>query len=206
MVDFNAVTESADTDTEIESPVDGDPDTVRLASEVGETESRAAWAVSARDVLLGVAHRYRGIVMQRELADEVQTRSGIRTTQRTSGWVPDVLTLVAQDCAARDEPNLAALCVDATGSVGDGYLAALLTTSGDSPDDADRHAALARLECYRHFGAPDLPADGGLAALSPKLEFSRERARKAAVAARPINMCPVCYMSIPPNGTCVNCE
>ena len=200
MADINAVEESADTDIDIEE------DTTRLASEVGEDESRAEWAVAARDLLLVAAHKYRAVVTQRELADGVQEQTGLHTTQRVQQWIGDVLTLVAKDCAARDEPSLASLCVDATGSVGAAYAATLLATSGDEPEDADRHAALVRLECYTHFDAPDLPADGGLAALTPKLEGSRARTKKAAVAARPINMCPVCFMSIPPNGTCVNCD
>jgi hypothetical protein len=194
MVEGHAETESADTDT------------TRLASEVGEDVARAAWAEAARELLLDAASRYRGVVTQRELADDAQARTGIHTNQRTQTWVGDVLTLVARECAERDEPNLASLCVDATGSVGSNYAATLLATSGETPDDADRHAAAVRLTCYQHFGAPDLPADGGLAALTPKLEASRARSRKAAVAARPINMCPVCFMSIPVTGICVNCE
>lgn len=202
MADISAVDESADTDLDLD--LDIEEDTTRQASEVGEEESRAEWALAARDILLVAARKYRAVVTQRELADSVQEQTGLHTTQRMQQWIGDVLARVAQDCAARDEPSLASLCVDAQGSVGAGYAGAL--TSGDQPDDADRHAAAVRLECYRHFGAPDLPADGGLAALTPKLESSRARTKKAAVAARPINMCPVCFMSIPPNGTCVNCD
>lgn len=202
MVDMDAQTESADTDLE----TDAEDDTPRLASEVGEDVARAAWAVSAREVLVDAAQQYRAVVTQRELADAAKARTGIHTTTRTQSWVGDVLTLVARDCAERNEPNLSSLCVDATGSVGDSYTATLLAISGESPADPERHAAAIRLECYQHFGAPDLPADGGLAALTPKLQASRARSRKAAVAARPINMCPVCFMSIPVTGICVNCE
>jgi hypothetical protein len=207
MVDMNALTESAadDIDTSDASDEAEVVDTTRQASEVGEDESRGAWAEAARELLLDAARKYRAVVTQRELADGVQARTDIVTTQRMQQWLPDVLARVSKDCAARDEPNLASLCVDASGSVGEGYSAAL-ATAGDRPDDGDRHAAVVRLECYTHFGAPDLPADGGLAALTPKLESSRARTKKAAVAARPINMCPVCFMSIPPNGTCVNCD
>jgi hypothetical protein len=208
MADIDAGTETAESETahDTDSDFDTDTDTIRLASEVGEEESRAAWAVAAREHLMGAAQRYRAVVTQRELADHVQVASGIQTTQRIQAWIGDVLGRVARECAANGEPSLASLCVDAAGSVGDGYATTLATVTGDSPADADRHAAATRLECYRHFGAPDLPEDGGMAALTPKLEASRARNRKAAVAARPINMCPVCFMSIPPNGVCVNCE
>jgi len=169
-------------------------------------ESRAAWAEAARELLLDTARTYRAVVTQKELAEDAQARSGIHSEQRSHHWIGNVLLRVAQDCAKRDEPNLASLCVNASGSVGDGYAEAVLATTGERPEDGDRHAATARLECYRFFDAPDLPEDGGLAALTPRLEASRSRLRKAEIAARPVNMCPVCYMSIPASGTCVNCE
>lgn len=213
MADLSTATESADTDTDtdtefqsdIESEVDSPVDTVRDASDVGEDVSRAAWAEAARERLVEAAGNYRAVVTHKELADHVQAASGIHTTQRVQHWIGDVLQRVTQECGTRDEPDLASLCVNASGSVGDGYADSVEASSGERPADPDRHAAHVRLECYGHFGA-ELPADGGLAALTPKLEASRARTKKAAIAARPVNMCPVCFMSIPPNGTCVNCE
>ncbi len=135
----------------------------------------------------------------------MQERSGIRTKQLQHYWLGDVLQRVAQDCAARGEPNLSSLCVNAAGSVGDGYGLAVADTTGQAPSDPDRHAALARLECYRHFGA-DLPAGGGAAALTPRLAATRTRTRKAAQEARPVPTCPTCHLALTSSGVCDNCD
>jgi hypothetical protein len=180
--------------------------TVVYTPEVDGEEARAAWAVAARELLVDAAGSYRTIVTYQELASEVQARSGIQTSQRMQHWVGNVLLRVAQDCASRDEPNLASLCVNASGSVGEGYADAVLATTGERPEDADRHAAESRHECHQHFGATDIPDDGGRPALTPKLEASRARARKVAREARPVESCPKCFMAIPASGTCVNCE
>ena len=98
---------------------DGEP--WQDAADVGAEEARTAWALAARDGLLDVARRYHSVITYKELAALVQWRTRIRTTQLIQHWIGDVLTRVAVDCAARDEPNLSSLCVNAEGSVGDGY-------------------------------------------------------------------------------------
>ena len=79
------------------------------AAEVGIEASRAAWALAARDGLLDVARRYHAVITYKELAALVQWRTRIRTTQLVQHWIGDVLTRVAVDCFAKDEPNLSAL-------------------------------------------------------------------------------------------------
>ena len=88
-------------------------------------------------------------------------------------WVGRVLTLVAQGNHERNEPPLTALVVHKSdGMVGAGY-DTVLKLAGEptfeDPDDREKHAAGARLECYRWAGAT-LPDDGGKAALSPRLD------------------------------------
>jgi len=182
---------------------DGEP--WQDAADVGTEESRTAWALAARDGLLDVARRYHSVITYKELAALVQWRTRIRTTQLIQHWIGDVLTRVAVDCAARDEPNLSSLCVNAEGSVGDGYTLAVETATGARPADGDRHAAEERLRCYVFHEAVGLPADGGSAALTPRLTAARARARKVVKDATPIPTCPVCFMAIPATGVCDNC-
>ncbi|MGA8247507.1 MAG: hypothetical protein WB797_11420, partial [Nocardioides sp.] len=133
----------------------------REASEVGSEESRAAWAEAARPILIDVAHHYHAVITYKELAAEVQRVSGIRTKQMAHYWIGDVLGRVSRDSTTREEPLLSSLCVNAEGSVGDGYAAAVTAADGEAPGDGDDHAAQQRLACYRFFEAADLPAAGG---------------------------------------------
>ena len=82
----------------------------------------------------------------------------------------------------------------------------MLELTGTAPDDADDHAAKERLACHRFFEASDLPDGGGTSALVPQLANARARIRKAAVAARPVQTCPTCYMELLPTGRCDTCD
>jgi hypothetical protein len=178
----------------------------RSAADVGPDAARSAWAEVAREQLIITARRYGSVTTYKELGEVVQERSGIRTKQRLHVWLSDVLRQVARDCAARDEPNLGSLCVNAAGSVGEGYRLAVAETTGQAPPDPDRDAAHVRLECHRHFGAVDLPAGGGSAALTPRLAATRTRTRKAAHEARPVPTCPTCHLALTASGVCDNCD
>ncbi len=168
-------------------------------------ELRVARAEAAREVLLGTASRYHDVITYQALGAAVTERTGVHTKQLLQYWISDVLLRVARECAARDEPNLASLCVNNTGSVGEGYRAAVLAVTGEAPADPDDHAAAQRLACHRHFDAGNLPESGGQAALAPKLAASRSRARKNAWEAREIPLCPACNLALPANGVCDEC-
>jgi hypothetical protein len=175
----------------------------RTALEVGPDEARAAWADAARDVLVPTARSYRGLVTFKELAAAVQEHTGITTTQLTTYWIGDVLSRVAVECDSRGEPILSSLCVDATGSVGAGYVAAVELVRGKAPEDGDMHAAEERLACHRFFGA-DLPAGGGTRALSTQEKTRRDRAKKSAPYDG--NTCSKCNMELPASGMCDYCD
>ena len=175
------------------------------AADVGTEEARTAWALAARDGLLDVARRYHSVITYKELAALVQWRTRIRTTQLIQHWIGDVLTRVAVDCAGRDEPNLSSLCVNAEGSVGDGYAVAVETATGERPDDGDRHAAEERLRCHVFHDAVGLPADGGSAALTPRRPPPGRAPARWSRTRRPSATCPVCFMAIPATGVCDNC-
>jgi hypothetical protein len=71
-------------------------------------------------------------------------------------------------------------------------------------DDLEReyHAASARLDCYRWFGA-SLPLGGGLPALAPRLQAAVARRRPRSTAAPPT--CPQCFIQLPATGVCDSC-
>ena len=123
-------------------------------------------------------------------------------------WIGGVLEIVVHKCAREGSPALTALVVRKnSGMVGEGY-DAVLRAEGIPPleDEMQRenHAAQARLACYRWAKAPDLPPDGGTAALAPILAAKVARQRKSTPA-RPSAFCPHCNMAIPTTGRCDNC-
>ncbi len=165
------------------------------------------WAKTAYEILVGVAGNYRAVIEYTQLGEEVQERSGVATTKAVRNWIPGVLALVADRCAAEGVPPLTSLVVRKdTGMVGDGY-DAVLTATGAAPIDDDmlreKHAAQSRLECYRWANADELPADGGRAALAPKLAASTARKAKANPPAAKV--CPTCNMALLPSGVCDSC-
>lgn len=176
------------------------------ASEIGDEAARSTWALAAREVLITTAGSYHAVITYKELAALVQERALIRTDQRTHYWIGDVLGRVARDCAARNEPMLSSLCVDATGSVGKGYAAAVGELRDLSTVDADDHAAQERLLCYRHFEA-DLPKGGGVPALTPQLRERRDRAfARVVVSDKMPTICATCNMALPASGQCDYCD
>jgi hypothetical protein len=188
--------------SEVEIPVAEAEDTT---TDVTTEVAHAQWAEAARELLVEAAGRYHHVITVKDLAASVQERTGLEATRRAHHWIDDVLALVAADCAARGEPNLTSLCVNAQGSVGGGYVPGA-TDAGEEPVDSDDHAAVARLACYTYFEARGLPADGGIAILTPRLSASRSRLRKAALDARVLDTCPTCYLVLPAQGGCNNCD
>ena len=195
-------------EVEVELVVEDPPakGTWRDVADVGTEEARVEWAEAARTVLIETAGTYRAMLLFKELAAEVQYRSGVRTKQPNHYWIGDVLGRVSRECAKRDEPLLSSLAVNAEGSVGASYGELVRELTGTEPADPDQHAAEQRLACYRRYDAAGLPADGGSAALAPKLSDSRSRARKAARLAKPIATCPTCMMALLPTGVCDTCD
>jgi hypothetical protein len=175
------------------------------ASNVGDDAARCAWAEAARDVLVDTAKVYQSVITSKELAASVQSISGIRSSQLMHYWIGDVLARVTADSSKRDEPLLSALCVNASGSVGEAYGDAVEAARGKAPDDADDHASRERLECYRFFGAT-LPKDGGVPTLTPQVSAARTRARKARALDKPVVLCPKCFMEMPVAASCNYCD
>lgn len=198
----------------------------RDASEVGSAAARAAWAEAARPVLLEAAGRYRALVTYRQLAAAVQESTGITTTQLMHQWIGDVLGRVTEECQSRGEPLLSSLCVSVQGSVGQGYADAVEHARGTRPTDPDEHAAIERLECYRHWEAVGLPRDGGTPlrtahfttvrksapgkpasrAAAPRKAAPRKATPAPAPETKPIPLCPRCFTQVPASGVCDYCD
>ncbi|MDX6326710.1 MAG: hypothetical protein QOK15_3064 [Nocardioidaceae bacterium] len=136
------------------------------AATVGSEHARATWALAARELLVETAQRYHAVVTYQQLAEFVQRRSLIRTTQQPQHWLGDVLSRISSECERRREPFLSSLCVDSHGRVGAVYRNTIEQYRGENVADPDAHAAEERLDCYRHFGAA-LPPGGGVPAMPP---------------------------------------
>lgn len=181
-----------------------------------------AWTKQAYDVLVETASHYNAVITYGDLAEEVQARSGLRTTANQRSWIGEVLHLIAYQNHRTGEPPLTALVVHKQdGHVGAGY-DEVLRISGikpiDDPIERENHAAAARLECYRHW-CPYVPADA-----KPTLAPAASRAPRAGTThprtAQPRtvqprrtertnerhgSICPRCFMEMPLTGECQNC-
>ncbi|MET7749019.1 hypothetical protein [Micromonospora sp. NPDC005367] len=176
---------------------------------VSAEEAWDIWAPHAYDVLLEVARRYRAIITYGEVGKEVQDRSGVRTSALLQNWIGTVLGRVVRRAHNQGHPPLTALVVHKDdGKVGVGY-AEVLQIAGQPPVEDDmqreRHAASARLDCYRYFEASGLPADGGQPALAPRLEEAVRRQRRNAPQPRHPT-CSRCGIQLPVSGVCSYCD
>lgn len=190
------------------------------AATIGSEAARETWALAARHILADAAAEYHAVITVQELGDAVQQRSRIRTRQAPHYWIGDVLYRVASDCNRRREPLLSALCVRADGTMGDWYADTVLTLRAETVADADEHAAVERLECYRRNGA-ELPPGGGEPARPARAAGSRARAstgttsRPTARVVKPARVaktdvapkvCDRCFMALPASGLCDYCD
>lgn len=169
-------------------------------------DAKVAWVPIARESLLRTAGTYNAYITYRDLAEELQNKSGIRTRQLIHYWIGKVLGVVSNDCYRLNEPLLSSLCVQQNGSVGAGYGLALDETYGGSrPAHLDLAAADERLKCYEHFGA-QMPADGGQPVLTPTLAATRNRKAAGSRARTTIEdereICSLCHVRLPSSGFC----
>ena len=189
------------------------------ASVIGPEAARATWALAARQRLLEVAKDYHATISYKELADFVQERSLVRTSQLHMHWIGDVLTRVSVTCIENGEPLLSSLCVDSRGRVGPGYTVVVEDHRREPLTHPDEHAARERLQCHRYFGAA-VPEDGGVPAMPVVAQPTRTRSPRARPqatvptpapapepAAEPaLTTCPVHFTVLPATGVCDLCD
>lgn len=177
---------------------------------VGAEDAWDTWGCHAYDILVEVAQRYHAIITYKELGEQVQARSGIRTSALLQNWIGSVLSRVVHEAHRRGHRPLTALVVHTDdGKVGVGYKE-VLHVAGEPPVedemDRERHAAAARLDCYRTFNAVGLPPDGGRPALAPKLDAAERRRQRARAPEPRRPVCPTCGVQLPLHGACDSCS
>jgi hypothetical protein len=194
----------------------GLPGTYRVATgaAVAFDDALAAWAAAARPALLSVAQSYNRVITYMELAEEIQSITGIRTRMLLTNWIGRVLGRVVRECLHRREPLITALCVRQDGTVGPGYAEGASWQDGTRPADPELHAARERLRCYRAY-ANDVPPDGGQVRLTPQEAARRLKPGykipdyvKATVTkpAAPPKLCATCFTELPVSGVCDYCN
>lgn len=174
-------------------------------SSVSAADAYEAWGQAAYPVLIAVAHEYDAYITYHDLGRKVQADTGIQTRQLLHFWIGKVLRHVVLEAHRRGDAPLTALVVDADERVGDGYKLVLELAGEPAIDDEaerEKHAARARLLCYRRY-CPSLPADGGRPALTPKVA-ARARAKTRATEPVPVP-CPACHLQLPMSGICDTC-
>ncbi|MGF1236775.1 hypothetical protein ACQSME_05880 [Streptomyces sp. 2-6] len=178
----------------------------RVVGKPTAQEAREAWGAEAYSILIGVAQTYHAVITYKELAEQIQSRTGIQTKTLLHNWIGPILGRVVREAHLRGDPPLTALVVHTDdGKVGSGYKE-VLAVAGEPPVEdeleRERHAAEARLACYRRFGAT-LPPGGGVPALAPRLQASVERRRERAD--KPPRVCGRCFVQLPSTGICDSC-
>ncbi len=184
----------------------GDSESVVGIDKPTGQEAREAWGSEAYLILVGVAQTYHAVITYKELAEEIQSRTGIRTKTLLHNWIGPILGRVVREAHRRGDPPLTALVVHTDdGKVGSGYKE-VLAVAGEPPVDdeleREHHAAEARFACYRRFGAT-MPPGGGVPALAPRLQAAVERRRERTE--RPARVCERCFVQLPSTGMCDSC-
>ena len=121
----------------------GTPGTYRVSdgSRVEFAAALAAWTAAAAVPLLErVARTYHARISYKDLGEEVQQATGIRTRVLLMNWIGQVLGGVSRISHRRGQPMLSALCVHSDGTVGEGYGQAILENYGGPAAGRPRHA------------------------------------------------------------------
>ena len=185
------------------------PGTYRVATEqaVEWPDAVDAWADAARPVLERLARKYGSMITYGDLAEEIQTTTGIRTSMLLPNWIGQVLGRVVHSQPA-DEPALTSLVIDASGYTGKGYAEVIRRRHGAEVHTLEDHAANERLRCHVYFGATNIPPSGGRPIYAPSGRKPQTAQRSKAAAAPqtpPPAVCPTCFVQLPQSGECDSC-
>lgn len=180
------------------------PGVYRVSDEsaVALSDARTEWGAAAYTILVDTARAYHAVITYKEMADEVQERTGIRTRMLLTNWIGGVLEVAAHTAAGKGEPPLTSLCVKQDGTVGPGYAKAPKAIDDVPGEDIQTYAAAHRHLCYQKY-ARDLPADGGRPALTVQEQARRDQSKRAESVSAPV--CPTCFTRLPATGVCDYC-
>ena len=171
--------------------------------EFGLEDGLAILAPHALTVLARVGSEFGGVITYTELAEEAKQMGGLTTSMGLRNWIGKLLGKVVHDANLAGLPPVTSLVVHIhDGMVGEGY-AEVLAVAGEEPVEdpleREKHAAAARLACYRYFGA-EVP-EGAQPMLTAKLNASIARQR-TRVPLRAAVTCDSCFMELPATGIC----
>lgn len=162
------------------------------------------WVPLAHERLIAVAGEYHAVVTHNELTARVQGLSGIRTRMAMTKWIGWLLEGVSDIVEEAGEPPLTSLCVHHDGTMGKIYPQSPDAPAREPGSDIEQYAADHRLLCYQKYAA-DLPADGGVAALTPQVLARRTRKPPKREEPEP-QRCPIHFTTLPASGQCDYCE
>ncbi len=185
---------------------------------LNRSEAIALWLPFAEQVLTRVAATPYAVITYKDLADQVQSASGVHTEQLIPHWMGTLLDALIVAGHEAGRPPLTALVVHKEdGTVGEGYDAVIRAEGLAPPQDPltrENHAAQGRVACYRWAGAPE-PAEGWVPRLATEVRQRRATVRtRAAAVARPraavaqavVAICPRCFVEMPVSGRCDSCD
>ncbi|CAM3814629.1 hypothetical protein OCAE111667_26835 [Occultella aeris] len=175
---------------------------------VGVNEGSVAWADAAHDILTEVAGHHLAVITRADLAEQVQSRTGLRTRSPYRTWIGSVLAIVVTRAHAEALPPLTSLVVHRAG--------------GDV--ETEEGVTQARFACYRRY-ADDIPAEvialadaevrakEAEAAEATRARRTRSssagtrapRTRKPVVPEEAPKICPTCFVQLPASGICDDC-
>jgi len=162
------------------------------------------WIPLAHERLIAVAGQYHAVATHNELAARVQGVSGIRTRMAVAKWIGWLLEGVSRRVEAAGEPPLTSLCVHHDGTMGRLYPQSQHEPARAPGTDIEMYAAEHRLLCYQRY-AVDLPADGGVPALTAQVLARRTRKPPKREEPEP-ERCPTHFTTLPASGQCDYCE
>jgi hypothetical protein len=149
---------------------------------MGLNQAMKYWQPVAYARLQEVAKTYNAYITYKDLGDHVMAATGI-TYNWNYQWVGKLLGPIVHRCRKDGYPALTSLVVrQEDQSVGLGYDENLRAEGLPVPPDddlatkqtiLDEHAALARYQCYKFFGA-EMPPDGGKPTLTPMVRAAKE--------------------------------
>lgn len=167
-------------------------------------DALAIWVPLAHERLIEVAGTYHAVITHGELAARVQGLSGIRTRWGVPKWIGWLLEGVAEAAEKAGEPPLTSLAVHHDGTIGKEYRQQPQVPARIPGADIELYAADHRLLCYQRF-ATDLPAGGGVPALTPQV-LSRRTPKPVKREEPEGDRCPIHFTTLPASGQCDYCE
>lgn len=175
-------------------------------------DAKFEWAHQGYEVLVSVAREAQGHITYPDIADALQSGTGIRTEMPATSWIDTPLILVAEMCVRNGEPALTALVVSVdTLEVGDSYATTYSIAGQPLPRNLQRAAADMRVACYDHFsrreavGWDKTKLTGRTGTPKPPTKRSAAKPKMKAEPA-PAKVCASCRLELLPSGRCGYCD